>query len=119
MVSNTDTYESIETKVVRVKDGMGTAHTVKIDRFNGEDSMAMSDAGFGGVNHQFTICDGGQMEAHYDPYKLSIEGQLLGMNKAADMLVKSLHTGGIMWEEIPHDDTLYLHEIEEMDDGSG
>ena len=111
-------YDNIETKCVRVKDGRGTAHTLKLDRFNAEMSTVMGDAGFGSYNIQYTICDGGQMEAHYDPYKLKQEGMMMGMNEAAEELIKALHSSEILWGQIHHDDTLLPEDIEKLKDGT-
>lgn len=112
-------FDRTETKAVRVKDGQGTAHTVKIELFDAEDSVALGDAGFGGENKQYTICDGGMLDSHYDAYKLARQSQMMTMNETAEEFIKGVHTGEILWEQVIHDDVLFPQDVEELRNGSG
>jgi len=110
---------SNETKVLRVKDGNGTAHTVRIDKFNADGCQAFDDAGFRGGYKIYTLMDSGIVESHYDAYILSTESVICGLNSAVVDFIKAVHTGGISWEQVVHDDVLYPADIRELENGSG
>jgi len=116
---NRRTFDSIETRVVKVNSGDGMAHAIKIDNFDSEGTHALEDKGYGGNYYQYSVMGPGIVESHYDAFKLCRESRQLQMNEAAQELIRGLHTGGITWEQIHHDDVLFDIDIKDMKDGSG
>jgi len=111
--------EYCDTKCVIVRDGEGTEHTLKIDRFNAEGSEPLSKAGYGGVNHQFTLMSAGSIESHYDPHKMAIDSAMMRMNACAEDMCKAIHHGEISWHSVEDGEVYSLEDIQELRHGPG
>jgi hypothetical protein len=106
-----------EAKIVGVKDGEGTYHTVMMVRADSGVYPPLSDKGFGGSQTFFAVVDAGVMESHYDPRKLRQDAPYVGRNDTSYELMLGIHDGRIPWEKVEDGATIDPVDLRDMKNG--
>lgn len=103
-----------DSKVIRTRNDNGYEFTIKIDAFDGDRSILMDDAGYGGHYQMFTIVGGGNVYSHYDPRKLRRKHPALASGLFTYKLMCALHDGRIDFASLDHDTEYYKGDVEEI-----